>query len=97
MGDDKCTSEVEVKTPVGSFSSKGKHNAELIAAIAMAVMSLQLYLVYTHVEDAKSSSVALASALREFAGSQRELACMLRFPQDQREWAYKECTRIGSM
>lgn len=97
MGNCDDKGELEVKTPLGSFTSRGKRNAELVAAIALAVMAVQTYLVFSHVEDTKGSSIALATALRDFASSQRELACMLRFPQDQREWAYKECRRIGAM
>lgn len=100
------TGEFEVKTPLGSFTSRGKRNAEIIAALSLAAMLVLAYIMWNHSEDTVRARVdrnkqmdALSGAIKEFAAAQREMACIISLPQDKREAEYRSpfglCKRMG--
>jgi hypothetical protein len=103
-----ASGQFSVTTPIGSFSSRGKKSAELIAALSLAALLVIGYALWRHEEEtvrareSRSKQIELlTAAINNMASAQREMTCMISLSQDKRELEYQSpvgrCKRIGAM
>lgn len=86
---EEAQSELEVKTPAGSIRARG---TDIIAIITLIGIALMVYALWDHKADAKATSDAFVSAVRDMTVAQREstkqqrlMACIISKPQEARE------------
>lgn len=96
MADDS-REELELTGPGGTrVRARGY---DLIAILLAVGMGSGLYMLHQHTADARDSSVMISQSLRELAVSQRETACVLALPQDQRMQQFAQndswCKRVS--
>ena len=100
--DNNSDGEVQITTPIGSLSSKGKRTAEFIAILSLCLLFLLAYVLWEHKTDAKAIGIDLRDAIKEMTtaqhentAAQRELNCLIAIPQEQREKQAEFCKRIA--
>lgn len=75
-------SEVEVHGPAGtSIRARGYDVITILVAVFLGVFTWALT---QHITDTKESNKQIALAINELSMSQREMACILALPQDDR-------------
>lgn len=73
--------EFEVKTAAGTLRARG-YDAITIVLVAYAVFST--YFLFTMVTEVRISNKQLTEAMGQIISTQKEMACILALPQEQR-------------
>ena len=82
--------EQVIEVEAGGVKARAK-NYRIIDIVWIGIAlcgALGLYIVSQHDQQTRENGTALASAIREFAAAQREMACIISLPQEERERQY---------
>lgn len=87
--------DLEVTTPLGKITGHNVRTSELLSILILVIVALTFWMVLEHKADARdnaaiisSSNKEVASAIRDFAQSNRKLTCVISLPQEQRQVEY---------
>ena len=95
MAEENNESKADIKTPLGSLSFSGKRTAEFIAILSLCLLFLLAYTFWEHKTDAKEATKELIIGVKEFSVAQREMACIISLPQEQRSQSSAFCKTIA--
>lgn len=106
--DNRDNNTLSVKTALGTATWSGKRVAELITILTLCVMGVLTYALWRHMletdkaaaqtsEQYLSAMKFTSQAIVQSASAQREFACLISIPQDQREraWETGRCRRMA--
>ncbi len=78
---DQEPDEVEIAAGDKKIKVRGY---DILTIFIVVAASIGLYVVYQHTHDTKDSNEQIAKSIAALASSQREMACIISLPQDQR-------------
>lgn len=86
---------VEVDAAKKTLKITGKKTAEIIAILSAVGLMWVGWVLYTHSTEAKAGTDRMQDGIERMVRSQRELTCLLGFPEKDREHKTEFCKRVS--